>query len=331
MLMLSWVGSSFPMDVLKNCYDGLKKGANCTFNVYSSGLRKVENALHIPRATLQAGIPLATTASLAWYFTRSNDDIKKFIEHVNTAKKVTLGCSLAYGTRWVMRWWDFSSLEKALQEASSPETAHYEKFRFSTWGKKSWPLALNVNNSPKNVCDQLKLDATTCDDKIYLEGKKIYRTKSITDQMIKKAINAELVQLKKDLCSVGACTDAPQVLVQCLLEMDGEISNNLSSFINISNNIDHLMQCNEYSLNNLLGKIKECSKTNWFKKCVYFPGYQFWKLEFAPYNKRATNVYCDLLKQYIRLTAIKNVADSMSWEVKPKNPGATLNVNFRHV
>ncbi len=328
-LMLFCVSSSFSMDLLKNCYGGVTKGVNWTFDTYSSGLESVEDVLHLPKTTLQAGIPVVTAASLAWYFTRSNDDIKKFIEHVDTAKKITLGCGALYSARFLKRWWDFSSLEKELLDASSPETAHYKKFRFATWAKSMWPLASNIIGAANAVRAKLKHDVTTCDDQVYLHGNKIDGKKPITAKMIKDSINTELEQLKKDLGYVGACTDAPEVLVSLLQQHPkAAVSDTVSSFINIADNINILQKSDLYFINS----IKKASKANWFKRFVYFPGYQFWNFRFAPYYKRATNLYCDLLKNYIRLSALKSVADQMeAWEEKPKTPGHTVNVNFKKV
>lgn len=327
-LALFWASSSFSIDVLNSTKNAFKS----VFNAYCSGLESVEEKLSLPSYSLQAGIPLATTAALGWYFKSSNDDIKKLMEHAHTAKTVSLWCGAAYSALLVKRWWDFSTLEKAIRDASSEETAHYKKFRFATWKKNFWPTAGALINSAEAVKGLLKHDATTCDDKIYIRGNKIDDTKPIKAKKIKKAINKELKKLTKDLCYVGACTDAPDVLVHILYAANRRVNDNVSAFLNISNNLTYLKGLSRDGLAELDRDIKSRAKTNWFKKFVYFPGYQFWKIRFAPYYKRATNLYCDLLKQYIRLSALKQVADSMdAWEVNPKKDGTTVNVNVRQI
>ncbi len=332
-LSLLWVGQAFP-----NIFND---GAQWATNLYCSSLSNVEHKMGVPQKSLQVGLPTTACLGLLGYLACPEENLQQIRTY---AKWIALGsatvCS-AYGLQWAKRWWDFYRLSNTLRDASFVDTAHGDKFRYATWKKDRWPLASDLLNDKKAVKKQLKHDVIACSDQAYDDGGEVIASKDITSKDVKGWINNELKKLKDDLQALGLCTDTNKVIIKYLKENERSISNTVPAFTNIIENMNYLGGLNQTDLNELITCIKNhCrkhyAKQSLFAKMVHFPdNHQFWRYQWypdhprvAPHYLHAAELYCELLRHCIRLSALKTVADEMNWKPKPK-PLAHIDVTTK--
>ena len=131
--------------------------------------------------------------------------------------------------------------------------------------------------------------------------------------------------MKSTLQYLGSCCDAPRVVTKLLQDEGAPIKDSNSDHENFYDNIK-IFEENIYTRAGWQDYIKN-EKPHWFKRWFYFPGKRIWRFCFAPWYTKATNLYCRFLKHYIRLNALKDVADDMqNWNAATEKDNGVYHV-----
>jgi hypothetical protein len=325
-LSLLCVGQTFP-----NIFND---GAQWATNLYCSSLSNIEHKMGVPQKSLQVGLPTTACLGLLGYLVCPEENLQQIRTYAKWIAAGSAALCGAYGLQWTKRWWNFYRLGNTLRDASFVVTAHRDKFRYATWKKKQWPLGSDLLDNKKAVQDKLKHDVTACSDQAYNgKGEPIDHSKKISSLDVQDWINNELEKLKGYLQAISLCTDANEVIIAFLEENNQNISDIVPAFTNIIENMNYLGGLNEAALNDLITCIKNHCRKHYaqqslFAKMVHFPdNHQFWRYQWLPDHPRvaphylyAAELYCELLCHCIRLSALKTVADEMSWKVDPNKP-----------
>lgn len=290
-----------------------------------------EEKLHLPKHTLKVGAAALGTLGAAGlagvcYHNSSDETIQNILELGKTAAQVTGVLVAGYCAIGAKRGWNLYCLEKELNNAESPTKAKFGRFRYFTWHKDCWPTAQDLRHHEKEVRAVLEHESRRCKDKIFLNGEVIDLC-TISSEKIKGSINNEQERLQKTLAYLGSCCDAPRAVVKLLEAKGVYIKDSNSEHDNLYDNIKTFEE-NIYTQAHWQDYIK-AQKPHWFKRWFYFPGKRIWRFCCAPWYSRATNLYCRFLDHYIRLNALKDVADSMSnWDAATERPNGTYNINL---
>lgn len=320
--LLSWVGYSCSMELIKPYMIKAKNTLNGASESYVKATNTIEQKLHLPKNSLKIGIPALGTAALAakvGYTFTPPETVEKISQNFETGLNCATYLAAAYNVILLNNWRNCfvikNELSKGFSYISLPQKQRPHAFRFFGWAQQHGVTAHELYNTSQSIIqNQFKIDAT-CSDKLFINGKPNNPTQKnpITSTQIKKAILDEFENLKSKVRFAGNCTNALSLLSSDSLGWNKRNSNwDILDDMNIWKHFD------ESQFQKLEDTLKiNAKKMHWFKKYIYsFPGWRFWDIHIAPNaHNEQIELFIKLLKACSRLLIIKNRADNMGdWQ-----------------
>jgi hypothetical protein len=256
------------------------------------------------------------------------DKVKSFGYYSTMATALTgvgLGCLAA------KQYYDFYKIDRYLNDSIKSTITDGKKFKFSGWQIHRWQNAKQIHDDYGSVIDQLKKEKKL-NDKIYIFDPNNIdaRINNPTLGNIRDAINNEKLELESMLLYLSSYTHIPRILLN-ILKNDSQYST--KKITGMSTHEQLLLYCIPEELQNTNFKIigttignkqKKINPTPYLDTMIYRPiffdastgNYQAHsnnplRWSFSPFQNKAGKLYLELLERYLRLMALKNIADSI--------------------
>jgi hypothetical protein len=224
-------------------------------------------------------------------------------------ENVLIGAGLVgvtYAGNGIRHWWQLNSIENQLDKARKNDP---NCFLYATWNESQWNTASDIMAQKKAVRTQLKQDAQAG---AFSPG----GARKKTLAQVRNAINTEKRQLEEWMRMVGGLTNVPKCILTISCSLNRGIHQSFINGITVQPDTEKVFKCVQQgmwykvanpSLNAF--KVQIDRNTSNSSSILHMPGWNPKSWAIAPCAVKATNLYWELFKAYVRLNALKTVVE----------------------
>lgn len=242
----------------------------------------------------------------------------------------TLGA--VYGYNYIKHWFQLRDIERSLALSLQPASSHKNNFRFATWrqidhyGDGFWESPHDIMLNKTAVAGKLVEDIKSGRALVFNAHGESVSSSIVQASHIRQTLEQEKQQLADIMSFTAGFTDVPYYIVQlCIGKAEKANQQILKTNLQSTELSDHekiLQVSNLFSnfttkdFNDFENELYKQCKPHYGHSLMFFKGFNPLNWSLAPQYSKATKVYWNLFKSYIRLSVIKNIADTIKFDAR---------------